>query len=174
MPKSKDSTAGGALYAARDGEIIDGSIFDDDVVEADCDDLYAEGGASTSYDDDDDDKGGVDQVSKDAPPPPPRRQQEEEQWHEQQCCGDRVWYDRYDELVAYDCDENGGLTRVLERYNCAPWLQNWAPLQRRQMKLWRDGRPTRLTEDRMRLLKDIGLECNIHNHSTWMYRFVSR
>ena len=69
--------------------------------------------------------------------------------------------------------ENGGLTMRVPENDRAPRLHDWVSLQRRQMKLWREGRPTRLTEDRMRLLKDIGLECNIHNHSTWMDRFVS-
>lgn len=30
-----------------------------------------------------------------------------------------------------------------------------------------------LTEDRMRLLKEIGLECNIRIHLTWMDQFVN-
>ena len=68
MTKLKDSWA----YPDRNGEIIDGFIFDDDVVEANCNDLYLESVSTSDNDnDDEDDDGGDGQVDDDAPPPPP-------------------------------------------------------------------------------------------------------
>ena len=85
---------------------------------------------------------------------------------------EKFWNLRYQELV--DFHAINGTTRVPEKYEAAPQLQTWVSLQRRQMKMRNLGRPTTLTDERVRLLQAVGLECKIRASTTWMDRFVSR
>ena len=84
---------------------------------------------------------------------------------------DKFWHDRYNELV--DFHARYDTTRIPEKYTTAPQLHTWVSLQRRQLKMYREGEITKLTDERIRLLEAVGLECNIRNNSTWMDRFVS-
>ena len=83
---------------------------------------------------------------------------------------DKFWHDRYNELVAFHAKH--GSTRIPEKYEESPQLHTWVSLQRRQLKMCKEGKPTKLTEERIRLLEAVGLESNIRNSSTWMDRFV--
>ena len=42
--------------------------------------------------------------------------------------------------MAYREENSGSTTMVPERYDRAPRLHDWVLLQKRQMKLWREGR----------------------------------
>ena len=84
---------------------------------------------------------------------------------------DQFWNDRYQELVAFHAKT--GTSRVPEKYDEAPQLHTWVSLQRRQLKLRKEGKPTKLTDERVALLEQVGLECKIRNVATWMDRFVS-
>lgn len=84
---------------------------------------------------------------------------------------DKFWMDRYNELVEYQ--NKFGNTRVPDKYAAAPQLHSWVSLQRRQMKLRKEGKNTKLSEERVQLLEKVGLECKIRESSTWMDRFVS-
>ena len=84
---------------------------------------------------------------------------------------DQFWNDRYQELVAFHAKT--GTSRVPEKYDDAPQLHTWVSLQRRQLKLRKEGKPTKLTDERVALLEQVGLECKIRNVATWMDRFVS-
>ncbi|KAL7538781.1 hypothetical protein ACHAXR_009317 [Thalassiosira sp. AJA248-18] len=83
---------------------------------------------------------------------------------------DKFWHDRYNELRAFHAKH--GTTRIPDKYEAAPQLHTWVSLQRRQLKMCKDGRHTKLTEERIRMLEAVGLECNIRNSSTWMDRFM--
>jgi len=83
---------------------------------------------------------------------------------------EKFWNLRYQELV--DFHTINGTTRVPEKYEAAPQLQTWVSLQRRQMKMRNLGRPTTLTDERVRLLQAVGLECKIRASTTWMDRFM--
>lgn len=83
---------------------------------------------------------------------------------------DKFWHDRYAELVALH--ERTGSTVVPVKYDVAPQLHSWVALQRRQLKLHNEGKTTKLTEERVQLLRAVGLECNIRASTTWMDRFM--
>jgi len=83
---------------------------------------------------------------------------------------DKFWHDRYAELVSFRAKH--GTTRIPDKYDESPQLHTWVSLQRRQLKMYKEGRPTKLTEERIRLLEAMGLESNIRNSSTWMDRFM--
>jgi len=83
---------------------------------------------------------------------------------------DQFWNDRYQELVAFHAKT--GTSRVPEKYDAAPQLHTWVSLQRRQLKLRQEGKPTKLTDERVALLDQVGLECKIRNVATWMDRFM--
>jgi len=83
---------------------------------------------------------------------------------------DKFWHDRYHELVAFRAKH--GTSRVPEKYDAAPQLHTWVSLQRRQLKIYKEGRTTKLTDERIRLLHEVGLESNIRNSSSWMDRFM--
>mmetsp|Transcript_486 Transcript_486/g.1154 ORF Transcript_486/g.1154 Transcript_486/m.1154 type:complete len:324 (+) Transcript_486:112-1083(+) len=83
----------------------------------------------------------------------------------------QFWDDRYQELKEYH-RKNDGSTRVPEHYPEAPQLNTWVSLQRRQLKLAKEGKKNNLTENRIRLLEELGLECQIRSSSSWMERFL--
>lgn len=83
---------------------------------------------------------------------------------------DQFWRDRYAELAAFRARH--GTTRIPERYDAAPQLHTWVSLQRRLLKMRKEGRPTTLTADRLRLLEDLGLESGMRATTTWMDRFM--
>lgn len=82
----------------------------------------------------------------------------------------QFWQDRYNELA--DFHARNGHTRVPEKYPAAPQLHTWLSLQRRQLKLKREGKKNKLTDGRLKLLEALGMECQIRNTSTWMDRFA--
>lgn len=83
---------------------------------------------------------------------------------------DQFWKDRYNELVLFH--SKTGHTRVPEKYPAAPQLHSWVSLQRRQLKLKREGKKNKLTDDRLKLLEALGMEFQIRNTATWMDRFA--
>jgi len=83
---------------------------------------------------------------------------------------DQFWNDRYNELALFH--SKTGHTRVPEKYPAAPQLHSWVSLQRRQLKLKREGKKNKLTDDRLKLLEAFGMECQIRNTATWMDRFA--
>lgn len=85
---------------------------------------------------------------------------------------DKVWNERYDELVAFRAKNNGS-TRIPQDYKVFPQLYAWTTLQRRQLKMWKEGKPHKLTDERIQLLEAVGLESNIRSVCSWMDRFVS-
>ena len=85
---------------------------------------------------------------------------------------DKVWNERYDELVAFHAKHNGS-TRIPQDYKVFPQLYSWTTLQRRQLKSRKEGKPHKLTEERIQKLEAVGLESNIRSVCTWMDRFVS-
>jgi len=64
------------------------------------------------------------------------------------------WEVRYQELMAYK--EKNGDCLVPIGFKENPQLSSWVSTQRQEMKLLKEGRPTRLTEDRIRLLDSGG------------------
>ncbi|KAL9191536.1 hypothetical protein ACHAXT_001242 [Thalassiosira profunda] len=83
---------------------------------------------------------------------------------------DKFWRDRYAELAAFHAQT--GTTRIPPSYAEAPQLHTWVSLQRRQLKLHGEGKPTKLTEERIQLLEAVGLETKIRSTTTWMDRFM--
>uniref|UniRef100_A0A7S1ZFL4 Helicase-associated domain-containing protein n=1 Tax=Trieres chinensis TaxID=1514140 RepID=A0A7S1ZFL4_TRICV len=64
------------------------------------------------------------------------------------------WEIRYGELLEYQRNYGDCLVPIGFKEN--PQLSSWVSTQRQEMKLLRDGRPTRLTEERIRLLNKAG------------------
>uniref|UniRef100_A0A7S4M8C4 Helicase-associated domain-containing protein n=1 Tax=Odontella aurita TaxID=265563 RepID=A0A7S4M8C4_9STRA len=64
------------------------------------------------------------------------------------------WEVRYQELMAYKLKHGDCLVPIGFKEN--PQLSSWVSTQRQEMKLLKEGRPTRLTEDRIHLLNDGG------------------
>lgn len=83
---------------------------------------------------------------------------------------DNFWSDRYAELVEFQQKHNS--TRIPDKYLEAPQLHSWVALQRRQLKLYKEGKPNKLTEERAQMLEAIGLEWQIRNSCSWMERFL--
>lgn len=83
---------------------------------------------------------------------------------------DKFWSERYAELVDFQQKHNS--TRVPSNYPEAPQLHSWVSLQRRQLKLYKEGKKSKLTEERARMLEAIGLEWQIRNSCSWMERFL--
>ena len=79
---------------------------------------------------------------------------------------ERAWNDRYDELVEYKAEHNNCL--VPERYpdNLGTWVQT----QRRQYRLRNEGKHSHLTEERIKLLEDLGFEWSPKGNS-WDDRY---
>mmetsp|Transcript_27150 Transcript_27150/g.38195 ORF Transcript_27150/g.38195 Transcript_27150/m.38195 type:complete len:319 (-) Transcript_27150:324-1280(-) len=91
------------------------------------------------------------------------------EWSGEPGIRDKNWNDKYAQLVAFH--KKTGTTRVPETYDVAPQLHGWLAGQRKQLKLSKEGKPTRLTQERVNLLKAVGLECEIRKVTTWMDRF---
>lgn len=83
---------------------------------------------------------------------------------------EQFWKERYDELVLFHSKHEH--TRVPEKYPAAPKLHSWVSLQRRQLKLRKEGKKNKLTDERLRLLEVLGMEHQIRNTATWMDRFA--
>eukprot|EP00804_Cyclotella_cryptica_P002435 CCRYP_004125-RA/>CCRYP_004125-RA protein AED:0.08 eAED:0.08 QI:185/1/1/1/0.8/0.66/6/581/324 len=83
---------------------------------------------------------------------------------------DKFWSERYGELVEFQQKHNS--TRVPDKYPEAPQLHSWVSLQRRQLKLYKEGKKNKLTDERARMLEAIGLEWHIRNSCSWMERFL--
>ena len=81
---------------------------------------------------------------------------------------DKFWNERYAELEAYHA--KNGNCRVTNIEN--PQLHTWLSLQRRQLRLYKESKPSKLTTERAGKLEAIGLEYQIRNVSTWMDRFM--
>lgn len=64
------------------------------------------------------------------------------------------WEVRYQELMAYKQKHGDALVPIGYKEN--PQLSSWVSTQRQEMKLLKEGRPTRLTEERIHLLNDGG------------------
>ena len=64
------------------------------------------------------------------------------------------WDDRYDELVEYK--NKHGNCLVPQRYSKNKALGRWVAKQRTQYRLRREGKQTPLTEDRIKLLDEVG------------------
>lgn len=84
---------------------------------------------------------------------------------------DKFWHDRYHELLQFH--SKNGTTRIPPDHPNSQ-LHTWVSLQRRQLKMYKEGKPTKLTQERIRMLEAVGVECNIRASTTWMDRFVSR
>ena len=82
---------------------------------------------------------------------------------------DQFWKERCNELVIFHA--RNGHTRVPEKYPTAPQLHSWVCLQRRQLKLRKEGKKNKLTDERFKLLEALGMEYQIRNTATWMDRF---
>mmetsp|Transcript_28004 Transcript_28004/g.42124 ORF Transcript_28004/g.42124 Transcript_28004/m.42124 type:complete len:431 (-) Transcript_28004:1341-2633(-) len=82
---------------------------------------------------------------------------------------DQFWKDRYNELVQFHSKHEH--TRVPEKYSAAPQLHSWVSLQRRQLKLRKEGKKNKLSDERLKLLEVLGMEHQIRNTATWMDRF---
>lgn len=83
---------------------------------------------------------------------------------------DQFWKDRYNDLVQFH--SKNGHTRVPEKYLVAPQLYAWMNSQRRQLKLKKEGKKNKLTDERMKLLEAMGVEYQIRSTVTWMERFA--
>lgn len=64
------------------------------------------------------------------------------------------WETRYKELCEYQKKHGDCLIPIGYKDNVQ--LSNWVSTQRQEYKLMRDGRPSRLTDDRIRLLEKVG------------------
>lgn len=64
------------------------------------------------------------------------------------------WQIRYEELMAYKSKHGDCLVPIGFKEN--PQLSSWVSTQRQEMKLLKEGKPTRLTEERIHLLNDGG------------------
>ena len=67
---------------------------------------------------------------------------------------ERAWNDRYDELDVYK--NKHGNCLVPQRYSKNKALGRWVNKQRTQYRLRREGKQTPLTEDRIKLLDEVG------------------
>lgn len=84
---------------------------------------------------------------------------------------DKFWHDRYRELLEFH--SKNGTTRIPPDHPNSQ-LHTWVSLQRRQLKMYKEGKPVKLSQERIRMLEAVGVECNIRASTTWMDRFVSR
>ena len=67
---------------------------------------------------------------------------------------ERAWNDRYDELDVYKNKHGNCLVPTVYPKNQA--LGTWVANQRAQYRLRREGKQTPLTEDRIKLLDEVG------------------
>lgn len=64
------------------------------------------------------------------------------------------WYQRYEQLVQFQ--KQFGHTRLLTKDCKDPGLMAWVKHQRRQKQFFDEGKGNELTEERAKLLNDIG------------------
>mmetsp|Transcript_11283 Transcript_11283/g.24068 ORF Transcript_11283/g.24068 Transcript_11283/m.24068 type:complete len:344 (-) Transcript_11283:618-1649(-) len=83
---------------------------------------------------------------------------------------EKFWHAKYNELVAFHA--KNGTTRIPPLVAELQPLHTWVSLQRRMLKRHREGKPTKLTQERIRLLDALGLESHIRAKTTWMDRFM--
>ena len=67
---------------------------------------------------------------------------------------ERAWNDRYDELDVYKAEHGNCL--VPQHYPDNKALGKWVDKQRTQYRLRREGKQTPLTEERIKLLDEVG------------------
>lgn len=72
-----------------------------------------------------------------------------------------VWIERYNQLVTFM--GTYGHCRVPIQSSQFPQLSSWIKCQRRQYKLFRDGKPSSMTQERMRLLESIGFSWEVRS-----------
>lgn len=72
-----------------------------------------------------------------------------------------VWFERYNQLVTFM--GTFGHCRVPIQSRQFPQLSSWIKCQRRQYKLFRDGKPSSMTQERMRLLESIGFTWEVRS-----------
>ena len=72
---------------------------------------------------------------------------------------ERVWLDKYDELIKYQAYH--GHCNVPFVYQSNPSLGIWVSTQRQQYNLYKRGKPTKITADRMKKLEDLGFVWNV-------------
>eukprot|EP00542_Grammatophora_oceanica_P000828 CAMPEP_0194070140 /NCGR_PEP_ID=MMETSP0009_2-20130614/88023_1 /TAXON_ID=210454 /ORGANISM="Grammatophora oceanica, Strain CCMP 410" /LENGTH=354 /DNA_ID=CAMNT_0038723391 /DNA_START=218 /DNA_END=1282 /DNA_ORIENTATION=- len=83
--------------------------------------------------------------------------------------GEEHWQLHFELLVAFK--EEHGHTLVSRSDQANPKLSLWVVDQRRQMKLWKEGKNTTMTKERQRLLDDVGFVWQVRNKSSWEIRF---
>jgi len=71
----------------------------------------------------------------------------------------REWEDKFNQLKAYK--ESFGHTRVPRRYNNDDGLGAWVKNQRDKHRLFREGKKSPLTPERIKLLDEIGFEWSL-------------
>lgn len=70
--------------------------------------------------------------------------------------GERTWDDSYQLLLEYKRQYN--TTRVPHHYKADYRLGSWVAVQRTQYKYYNEGKPTRITDEQIQRLDDIGFE----------------
>ena len=81
---------------------------------------------------------------------------------------ERAWNDRYDELDVYK--NKHGNCLVPQRYSKNKALGKWVDTQRTQYSLRNKGKHSHLTEERIKLLEDLGFEWSPQDNS-WNDRY---
>ena len=76
---------------------------------------------------------------------------------------ERAWNDRYDELDVYKNKHNNCL--VPKHYHDNKALGTWVDNQRTQYRLRREGKHSHLTEERIKLLNEVGFEWSPQDNS---------
>ena len=71
--------------------------------------------------------------------------------------GERSWEDSYALLLQYR-EENGGSTKVPHHYKADFRLGSWVAVQRKEYKLLQEGKNSRLTQERLDKLEEVGFE----------------
>lgn len=72
----------------------------------------------------------------------------------------RSWEDHYEVLLKFK-EENNGSARVPLKYKADLRLGKWVQTQRQQYKLLREGKPTKMTEERAAKLEEAGFEWSL-------------
>ena len=82
---------------------------------------------------------------------------------------ERAWNDRYDELDVYKAEHGNCL--VPQRYSKNKALGRWVDTQRTQYRLRNEGKHSHLTEERIKLLEDLGFVWS-HQGNSWDDRYI--
>ena len=83
--------------------------------------------------------------------------------------GEDHWNLNYDSLVKFH--KQHGHTMVSRSDQENQKLSMWVVDQRRQMKLWKEGKQTTMTKERQKLLDDLDFTWQIRNKTNWDIRF---